>query len=218
MRVGDFSSQLRLCNEAATATKAVRDEEKWPPLQPLKVSALVIIPWPYFSRSLAAVPQLRNKRPYIRLVSNWHSPESHHFLAKAHSTSSMYCKYDYYTWYGGRKVIFDRRLIGANLKQKRSPSELDPQWKALMKNNPAMETCRQFHVVSPPQWYLITLPYAATMQALSRMTSLATFNVWGYAIKELCLDCSQGTHIHDSPIMIAFLGQPKNAFTSALHD
>ena len=45
--------------------KAVRDEEKWPPLQPLKVSALVIILRPYFSRSL-----VRNKRPYIRLVSN----------------------------------------------------------------------------------------------------------------------------------------------------
>ena len=45
--------------------KAVRDEEKWPPLQPLKVSALVIILQPYFSRSL-----VRNKRPYIRLVSN----------------------------------------------------------------------------------------------------------------------------------------------------
>ena len=38
---------------------------KWPPLQPLKVSALVIILQPYFSRSL-----VRNKRPYIRLVSN----------------------------------------------------------------------------------------------------------------------------------------------------
>ena len=50
---------------AGTHAKAVRDEEKWPPLQPLKVSALVIILQPYFSRSL-----VRNKRPYIRLVSN----------------------------------------------------------------------------------------------------------------------------------------------------
>ena len=57
--------------------KAVRDEEKWPPLQPLKVSALVIILQPYFSRSL-----VRNKRPYIRLVSNWHHKESHHFSQK----------------------------------------------------------------------------------------------------------------------------------------
>ena len=65
---------------------------------------------------------------------------------------------------------FDRRLIGSNLKQKRSPPPFlfslrtllwtTPSESPLMKNNPAMETCRQFHVVSPPQWYLITLPYA----------------------------------------------------------
>ena len=68
---------------------------------------------------------------------------------------------------------FDRRLIGSNLKQKRSPPPppflfslrtllwTTPSESPLMKNNPAMETCRQFHVVSPPQWYLITLPYAS---------------------------------------------------------
>ena len=71
-----FGDSGLLCGSGWHA-KAVRDEEKWPPLQPLKVSALVIILQPYFSRSL-----VRNKRPYIRLVSNWHHKESHHFSQK----------------------------------------------------------------------------------------------------------------------------------------
>ena len=83
---------------------------------------------------------------------------------------------------------FDRRLIGSNLKQKRSPPPsflfslrtllwTTPSESPLMKNNPAMETCRQFHVVSPPQWYLITLPYAfAHCKILFQLGSFAYSN------------------------------------------
>jgi len=48
--------------------------------------------------------------------------------------------------------------------------------KAAMKNNPAMETSREFHVVSPPQWYLITLPYADLR---------LTLKVWKHLVRSL---------------------------------